>query len=190
MKLAVKKREAGKKINQLRREGLVPAILYGRNHKGQPVLVKKDEFQAIIRNMQPGLLATTIFELHGEEKNHRAMVKEVQYQPATYDIEHIDFAMVDDTHPIKAKVPVRLSGVTECAGVKVGGMIRQVIQTLEVRCLAKNLPKEFTIDVKDMDIGHSKTISDLGLPANVTPIAKDLKQVVVTIGKLAGAAAT
>jgi large subunit ribosomal protein L25 len=187
MKLAVKKREAGKKINQLRREGFIPAILYGKNHKGQPVSVKKEEFQTVLRNMQPGVLATTIFELHGEDKNHRVLVKEVQYQPATYDIEHIDFAMIDDSHQVTVKVPIQLAGVADCAGVKLGGFIRQVLRTIEVRCLPSHLPKELVVDVKDLNIGQIVTITDLKLSSHVVPVTKDLKGVVVTIGKKAGA---
>lgn len=187
MKLAVQKREAGKKTNQLRREGFVPAILYGRNQEGQALSVKKEEFQAVIRNMKAGLLSTTVFELHGEGKAHKAIVKEVQYQPATYDIEHIDFALVTEDHPVRVKVPVQLVGIADCAGVKLGGFIRQVVRTVEIRCLPKHIPQEFLVDVKDLNVGQAKTIADLDLPAHVTPLARNKKQVVVTIGKKAGA---
>lgn len=186
MKLAVQKREAGKKINQLRREGNIPAILYGRGHADQPLSIKKEEFQAIIRNMKSGLLATTVFELHGEGKTHKAIVKEVQYQPATYDIEHVDFALITE-HPVTINVPVQLTGVADCAGVKLGGFIRQVIRTIQVTCLPKNIPQEFFVDIRELGLGEKKTVDDLSLPASVTPAAKYKGQVVVLIGKKAGA---
>jgi large subunit ribosomal protein L25 len=186
MKLAVQKREAGKKTNQLRREGFIPAILYGKNEGEQSLSVKKDDFQAVLRNIKSGLLATTVFELQGEGKTYKAIVKEVQYQPTSYAIEHIDFAALSEDRPVKVKVPVQLAGIADCAGVKQGGFIRTILRNIEVSCLPKDIPQEFSVDVKDLSIGQRKTIADIEMPANVTAIAKDKKQVVVLIGKKAG----
>jgi len=189
MKLAVHKREAGKKIRQLRREGNIPAILYGRNKAGEPLCIKNEEIQTVIRNMKPGLLATTLFELHGEGKPTKAIIKEIQYHPATYDILHVDFALIAEDQPITVNVPIQLTGVADCAGVKLGGFIRQVVRTLQIRCLPKHMPQEFLVDVRDLGVGQSKRIADLALPAHVKIITKIKDQVVVLIGKKAGAEA-
>src|SRR4051812_45134490 len=98
MKLSVHKRTTGKKgdTNKLRREGKVPAIIYGRNEPGNPVYVSGDEIQALLRNMKQGLLSTTIFELDDGQKKQKAVIKDIQYHVVTYAVEHIDFALLSD----------------------------------------------------------------------------------------------
>ncbi|HSX11787.1 MAG TPA: 50S ribosomal protein L25/general stress protein Ctc [Chlamydiales bacterium] len=189
MKLAIHKRTTGKKgeTNKLRREGNIPAILYVQNEPGTPVYVKKDEVQAILRNMKPGLLATTVFELNEGDKKHKAIVKDIQYHVATYDVIHIDFALISDKQPVTVNVPIQMTGVADCVGVKLGGFIRQVIRTLKVSCLPKDIPQEFTVDVSKLDITHSKTLADIAIPSTVRPIAK-MSEVAVIVGKKAGTA--
>jgi len=187
MKLAVHKRTTGKKgeTNKLRREGNIPGILYGQNEDGTPVYVKADEVKAILRNMKPGLLATTVFELALGSKKHKAIVKDVQYHVATYDLVHIDFAEVFEDKPVTLNVPLQLVGVADCAGVKLGGFLRQVIRSLKVSCLPKHIPQEFTVDVRELGIGQAKTLADIAIPSNVRPVAK-LTEVAVIVGKKAG----
>lgn len=187
MKLEVQKRETGKKgvTNRLRREGRIPGILYGHQEKGTPVHLNKDEIQAILRNLKPGLLSTTVFELHSDGKKHKAIIKEVQYHVSSYDIEHVDFALVAEDKPVTVNVPIQIVGLADCVGVKLGGFIRQVIRTLKVSCLPKHIPQEFVVDVRDLNIGQSKTLADVTIPSHVRPLAK-MSEVVVLVGKKAG----
>lgn len=187
MKLAIYPRKTGKKgiTNQLRREGGIPAILYGRNRAGEPIHVKNEEVQTILRNMKSGLLPTTVFELHDGSKKFKAIIKEIQYHVATYAIEHIDFVLLADDVPVTVNVPIQLTGVADCAGVKQGGFLRQTVRTLKVDCLPKHIPQEFTLDVRELNIAQSKRLSDIALPAGVTPKAK-MNEVAVVIGKKAG----
>ncbi len=187
MKLAVQKRVKGTKgdVNKLRREGNVPGILYGGNEPEVPVHVKADEIQAILRNMKPGLLSTTVFELTEGSKKHKAIIKDIQYHVATYDVVHIDFALLSEEKPVTLNVSIQMIGVADCAGVKLGGFIRQVIRSIKVSCLPKHIPQEFTVDIRDLNIGQSKRLSDIAMPAHVRPIGK-LDQVAVIVGKKAG----
>lgn len=189
MKLAIHKRKLGKKgeTKQLRREGNVPAILYGNNEAGTPVYVKKEEVLAILRNMKPGLLATTVFELNEGDTKHKAIVKDIQYHVASYDVLHIDFALLSDKQTVTVNVPIQLTGVADCVGVKQGGFIRQVVRTLKVSCLPKDIPQEFTVDVSKLDVAQSKALSDIEIPSSVRPIAK-MSEVAVIVGKKAGTA--
>ena len=184
MKLTVQKRTAGK-TNRLRREGNIPGILYGFNQKGTPVQVKEEEIQMILRNMKPGLLATTIFEIEEGSHRHKAIIKDVQYNVASYQIEHVDFVLIAEDQPVTVKVPIQLVGVADCVGVKLGGFIRQVVRTLKVSCLPKHIPQEFTIDVRELNLGQSKTLDSIGIPPNVRPLAK-MGGVAVVVGKKAG----
>lgn len=189
MKLAVQKRTLGKKgdTNKLRREGNIPGIIYGNNEAGTPIAVKTEEVQAILRNMKPGLLATTVFELQEGQKKLKALVKDIQYHVATYDVVHIDFALVVEDKPVTVNVPIQMIGAADCVGVKLGGFIRQVIRTMKVSCLPKHIPQEFTIDVRELNIAESKTLSDVAIPSNVRPLGK-MDEVAVIVGKKAGTA--
>ena len=189
MKLEVHKRTTGKKggTNKLRREGNIPGILYGCNVAGTPIHVKTDEVAAILRNMRPGLLATTVFELHEGSKKHKAIIKDIQYHVASYDVMHIDFVLIAEDKPVTINVPIQVMGLADCVGIKLGGFLRQVVRTLKVSCLPKHIPQEFTIDVRDLNVGQSKTLGEIAIPSTVRPLAR-MSEVAVIIGKKAGTA--
>ncbi|MBX7066940.1 MAG: 50S ribosomal protein L25 [Parachlamydiales bacterium] len=187
MKLELAKRTSGKKgeNNRLRREGNIPAILYNSKGEGHPVTVKGEELKAILRGMKSGLLSTTVFELHIDGKRVKALVKEVQYHVASYDIEHIDFLQLTDNEEVTVNVPIQMTGVADCAGVKLGGFLRQVIRSMKVSCLPKHIPQEFSIDVREMGIAQSKTLADIALPSHIKPLSR-MNEVAVVVGKKAG----
>lgn len=187
--MTVQKRPTGKegRAHQLRREGSIPGILYGQGQTPIPIYAKADELRMILRNLRPGLLATTVFELVEGSKKHRAIVKDVQYHVATYEVEHIDFALVSEDKLVEVNAPIRLVGAADCVGVKLGGFLRQVIRTLKVSCLPKDIPQEFTIDVSNLNIGQKKTLADIAIPSNIRPLAK-MGGVAVVVGKKAGTA--
>lgn len=187
MKLSVEKRVTGKKgvTNQIRRDGNIPAIVYGVNQPAAAITVSGNEIKALLRNVKQGLLATTIFEIDVDGKSQKAVLKDIQYNVATYDVEHMDFILLNDEHPVTLNVPITLHGVADCAGVKLGGFLRQVIRSMKVSCLPKNIPQEFVIDVKDLSIAQSKMLADIPMPQGVSPLVK-LNEVAVVIGKKAG----
>jgi large subunit ribosomal protein L25 len=186
IKLSIVERTADRKSDakKVRREGGIPAILYGKGHAPRTLSLKKEEFLAVLRNLKSGHLATTVFELHDGTHVRRALVKEVQYQPATYAIEHVDFVELKDDVLVTVNVAIQLVGVAESPGVKLGGTVRHVIRSLAVRCLPKDLPKEFFLDIAQLDLAQSKRLSDIVLPPNVRPLAK-LNEVAVVIAKKA-----
>lgn len=184
MKLSYFSRTTGKKgdVNKLRREGKIPCVLYGQNQPGTPICIKKEELEAILRDLRPGLLPTTVFELHDGHKTHKALIKEIQYHRTSYAVEHIDFYPVSDQNPIAVSIPIRLVGIAECAGVKLGGFVRHVIRHLKVSCLLKDVPQELTLDIRELQIAQSKRLSDIPLPQGIRPLAK-MNEVAVVIAK-------
>jgi large subunit ribosomal protein L25 len=189
MKLEIRKRTSGKKgeNNKLRREGNIPAIMYGVNEPGVPVQVKAEEIKAILRNIKAGLLSTTVFELSEGSHKHKAIIKEIQYNVASYEVEHIDFALLHENKPVTLNVPIQMVGIADCIGVKLGGFLRQVVRTIKVSCLPKHIPHELTVDVRELNVAQSKTLADIAIPSHVRPIAK-MTEVAVIVGKKAGAA--
>ncbi|HSX38190.1 MAG TPA: 50S ribosomal protein L25 [Chlamydiales bacterium] len=187
MKLPYFSRTAGKRgdLTKLRREGHIPAVLYGKDTPSpQSIYVQKEEIAKFLRQIKQGMLATTLFELHDGQKSYLALIKEVQYHRSTYAIEHLDFILVNDKHPITVNVPIQIMGAADCVGVKLGGFVRQPIRSLKVSCFLKDLPQEFAIDVRDMQIAQSKRLADIVIPAGVKPKAK-MNEVAVVIAKKA-----
>lgn len=184
MKLTVTKRlevtKGGTKA--IRRRGDIPAVIYGLGQSVEKVTVNGSEFRAVLRNLPAGQLATTTFEVTFDGKSHRAIVKDIQYHVVSYQVEHVDFFLLSDKEPVTINVPIQLRGVAECPGIKLGGTLRQVIRTLKVSCLPKDIPAEFQIDIGALNIAESKRLSDVEIPKNVRPLVS-LNEVAVVIAK-------
>ena len=185
MKLNVEKRAGDKKSEskRLRREGNIPAVVYVRGKESETITVNGVEFTALLRNVVPGRLSTTVFELaEGKSKSRKAILKDIQYNPVNYNVIHLDFEDLVEDAKISVNVPIELVGTVDCVGVKLGGFIRQVIRHLRVRCLPKDLPHYFQLDVKNLGLWEAKRLADLELPQTIRPLA-DLNEVAVTIAK-------
>jgi len=184
MKLTATVRASTKKSDtkQIRREGKIPAILYSAGHSNQQLILNAAEFSAILRQMKPGHLGTTVFQLHLDGKNKRVIIKDIQYQLTTYLVSHIDFEELFEDIVVNVKVPIQCTGVAECAGIKLGGFLRQVIRHVKVECLPKHIPAEFHVDVRDLGIKQSRTLSDINIPQGVKPLAQ-MDEVVVVVSK-------
>lgn len=186
MKLQLTKRAPGKRseVNALRREGNIPAVLYGCGNETETVALKGNEWAALMRSLPAGRLSTQIFELSHGGKTHRALVKEIQYHPVSYAVEHIDFHLLSDQHPVDVQVPIEVSGAVEAPGVKLGGKFRQILRSVRVRCKSgRTIPSSFTLRVDDLNIGQSKKLSDLSLPADVKALDK-VEEVVAVVAKV------
>lgn len=185
MKLQILKRSAESKseAKKLRREGLIPAVIYLHGKAGENAAVNNAEFKALLRQIQPGRLSTQVFTLVGDDgKDRKAILKEIQYHVTTYDVIHLDFEELHDNIQVNVKVPIECVGMADCIGIKLGGVLRQVIRYLRVRCLPKDIPGTFVLDVKDMAERDSRRLSDLTIPNTVRPLA-NLNEVVAVIVK-------
>lgn len=185
MKLIVKPRVRQKKSNlkQIRSVGDIPAVIYSLKKEPANLTVNGQEFSAVLRQMQPGYLPTTIFTLDDGVNECRAIVKEIQYHVTTYQVLHIDFEELIDDVAVTMKVPVNCTGTMDCVGVKLGGVVRQVMRHVKIKCQPKHIPTKFDVDVKSSNIGDSLRVKDLqGISSDVTVLAKD-NDVVVVIAK-------
>lgn len=183
MKLQVKKRTAAKKseINTIRREGNIPAVLYIRGKDGETLSVDGNEFSSMLRQIVPGRLSTTVFELAEGNESTKAILKDITYDPVSYRVIHLDFEKLSKD-PVKVKVPIEITGAVDSVGVKLGGIPRQVIRTVQVRCMPKDIPSHFSIDIRAMGVNEVRKISDLNMPESVKPLAKS-DEVAFVIGK-------
>jgi large subunit ribosomal protein L25 len=167
--IEVDARESGSKrqARRLRREGKIPAVLYGP--KVQPVALElnRKEFS----NRVAGLEGSHLVRLKSASTalaDKVALVKEMQYHPITGDVIHADFYEVDLTARIEVSVPLHFVG--KGAGVVRGGILQPIVREIQVECLPLDIPQYFNVDVSGLDIGDSVHIEDLPMPEGVTAV--------------------
>lgn len=185
MKLKAFKRNAEKKcsVKKLRREGKIPAIIYKKGSAGEELSVDNQMFTSAIRNVRAGQLPTTVFLLQDEKgKEREVIVKEIQYNVTNYDVIHLDFEELVDNIPVNVKVPIECVGIADCPGIKLGGVLRQVIRHLKVRCLPKDIPTSFIVDISTLGISDVIRLSGLDIPNTIRPLI-NLNEVAVAIVK-------
>lgn len=185
MKLQTVKRTADSKseVKKLRREGYIPAVLYVKEKSGETLAVNASDFTANLRHVKSGHLPTTVFSLVDENgRERRVLIKDIQYAITTYNVTHLDFEELVDDHKINVKVPIECVGQVDCVGIKLGGVLRQVIRHVRVRCLPKDIPTFFELDIRELGIKQSKRLADIQIPNTVRPLT-DLKEVVAVIVK-------
>jgi len=158
-----------------RREGLIPAVLYGHGEDPVPVSVGSREFDVALRGHKGG---NPIVNLAVAGQEFTALIRAVQYDPVSHDILHLDFQHISLTETIEVRVNVHLIGTP--VGVKDGGgILETILRDIEVRCLPTAIPSSIDIDVSHLNIGDSVHVRDFSVP-NVTLLV-DLDATVATV---------
>jgi large subunit ribosomal protein L25 len=173
VKLAAQPRErAGKGASRaVRREGRVPAVVYGE--KQAPELVSLDP-RDVVREMHKTGFFTRVFDIEVGGRAIRALARDVQFHPVTDKPEHVDFMRVSDTTRIRVAVPVRFANADKAPGIKRGGVLNIVAHDIEVFCTITTIPRMIEVDLAGLDINDSVHISSIKLPEGVKPtIARD-----------------
>ena len=170
------------KTRRGRELGRIPAVIYGGKTPAVSVEFELAQFVKIQNKIRPGHLSTARFSLTEQGTSRSALIKEIQYHPVSYAILHIDFELLHDDLSIAVKIPLDFAGVEECSGVKQGGFLRQVIRSVKVRCLPRDIPECFTLDVRDLGIKESRKLREIEFPERVMPLAP-LQEVAVVVSK-------
>lgn len=173
-------REVGKKgINRrLRREGLIPAILYGQGEKPLTISVQAKEFTTMIK--KAGLNALIELVIEGDKKKTPlvVMLKDYQTDPFRQILTHIDLLKINLQEKVTVKIPLKMTG--KAVGVTKGGLVEQTRRELEVKCLPGNIPEEIEIDISALDMGDSLHLKDIHLPEGVESVV-EAESVLVSI---------
>jgi large subunit ribosomal protein L25 len=155
---------AGKsEARRLRRQGLVPAIAYGKGLASTPITVTPKEVTTILKS---DLGKNTVLELDLGGKKLLAMIRDFALHPVKRDLEHVDFIEVKLDKAVDVEVP--LFAVGKAVGVTKGGVLRIVHRTLPVRCLPDRIPVKLEADVTHLELGQHVSTQDLKLPEGVT----------------------
>ncbi len=186
LSMNVKPRAAtGKRHGRVaRRQGLIPAIVYGAGQTNVPVTVAEKDFRAALRT--GGAKAIIDLKVEGEEGETLAIIKEIQYDALGDEIQHVDFYRITTGKPIQVTIPVTASGRSE--GEKEGGVVEHLTREVRVECLPHNIPEEVLFDISPLDLGQSLHLKDVTPPPGVAFLdAPDTALVVVKAPRMARA---
>ncbi len=170
MSIAVEcqKRPEGSKPRALRRQGLIPAALYGHNGaESVSLTVKSKDAQTLLKNAS---INNTLIDVNIPDIswNGRAIIREVQTHPWKKTLFHLSFFSVSAGETLELVVPIKLVG--KAAGVKDGGILDQSLTEFNISCTPINIPEFIEIDVSNFEIGTNLTVGEVILPEGVTVI--------------------
>lgn len=161
----------------LRREGKIPAILYGPKTEPVKLTIDKADLEPIFKS---GAAAQKLLklEIEGVDGARNVMIKEMQKHPVSRNLLHLDLYAVSMDQKIRVMVPVVTTGKSK--GVEMGGILQIIRRELEVLCLADQIPENITIDVTDLDVGDSFHVEDLPLERDIE-VPADVNFTILTI---------
>ncbi|HWE42782.1 MAG TPA: 50S ribosomal protein L25 [Gemmatimonadaceae bacterium] len=153
----------------LRREGSVPAVIYGHAREAQSLAVPGRDLEKLLGTIAAG---STVVELAIDGKTSRTLIREIQRHPFKRHILHVDFQELVAGEKITVMIPLVLHGVPE--GVRLGGgILEQMMREIEVEVDPANIPNHIDVDVTHLVVGHSIHVGELNIPAGVTVLADE-----------------
>lgn len=179
--LAAETREqVGKGASRLlRREGRVPAVIYG--NKQEPLSIHVEE-KALMRLLMTGHFMNSVVMVEAGGQQVRTLPKDVAFDAVTERPTHVDFLRIGAHTTVHVNVPIVFTDEDDCPGIaKMGGVLNVTRHELELVCDAAEIPAEITISLKGLDVGASIHISDVKLPKGVEPAITDRDFAIATI---------
>ena len=146
-----------RRVRRLRKEGLIPGVLYGKGHT-RAIVVGERELRTALTGVS-GLHAIVDVVIEGQTTPHHAVLKDYQRHPIRGTLTHVDFHEVRLDRPIQATVSVHLVG--ESPGSKQGGVVQQVTRELRIEALPHAIPEHIEADISELEIGATVRIADL-----------------------------
>ncbi len=162
--LAAAKRDLSQTARALRREGKLPAVVYGAAIDTESL--EMDAEAAIQTVAQAGYNRLITLDVAGNESPHTVLIRDIQRDPVTYSLLHVDFYAVVADQKVSTEIPIVQTGIAPV--VEIGGTVVQTLETLEVECLPGDMPTEITVDISGLEnFGDAIVVADLVIPPNV-----------------------
>lgn len=176
---AVKRDKTGKECaKKLRKQGLIPAIVYGHNFDPVPISVKANELESILHKYKGETLLFNLEVQNGETQRIQAILKDYQLHPVTDKIIHLDFVAIKEGETVSIDVPLEFVG--RPVGLTKGGVIEIFMHDLTVECLPSNIPDKIQVDISNLDLGDVLHVKDIKVPEGVK-VLDDPEDTVITI---------
>jgi large subunit ribosomal protein L25 len=151
------------KARQLRRQDLVPAVVYGHGEPTVSIVLPREELETAIRR------GAHVLDLKTDAKVQKCLIREVQWDHLGIDLLHVDFARIALDERVVVTVPVELRG--QLPGTAAGGVLDQPLHTISVECLAIAIPASIRVPINEMQIGSIIHVRELHLPEGVKVMA-------------------
>ncbi len=161
LKAEIREQIGSKAVQKVRREGRIPAIVYG--HKQTPVAISLDAHN-FVEGLHHG---HRLMEVQIDKKKEKMIVKDLQYDYLGKNIIHVDLMRVDITETIRVTVPIELKGAVTAKGTHEGGIIEEHADHLEVECRVTEIPEKVVVLVKEIGVGDALHARDIELPEGV-----------------------
>ncbi len=161
----IRKEQGTSAARRTRLRDRVPAVLYHSGLEATPLSMDK---KALYKALKTGQM---IFEVIVEQKPQFVLLKEVQYHPVTDEVIHVDFQKVKEDEKISLEVAIR--GVGESQGVKLGGILVQLLNAVTIKCKPSEIPEFLEIDVTEMEMNTNLFVKDITLPEDVEMITAE-----------------
>ena len=182
LQAAPRNRSGTGRLKQMRREGWVPSVIYGKGTDNINLKVNAKTFADLLaHSSSENILVNLEIEGHG---TRLAFLQSIQHDSLSGITLHADFRAIDENTAITAHIPTHLNG--ESVGVKAGGLVEQYVHAIEITCLPNDLPETIEVDITHLQVGDSLHIGDITFPSGVR--ATHAAEVVVAhLGKPAAA---
>jgi large subunit ribosomal protein L25 len=165
---------------RLRRDGKVPAILYGAHRDPRALSL---DHNALLHHLENAAFFSSILTVTTGNKSQPCILKDVQRHPYKNQVLHVDLQRVLEDEEIRVSVPFHFLGENTAPGVKAGGVVSRVMNELEITCLPKHLPEYIEVDVSGLELEVALTLGEVKLPEGVSIYGGEemLEQPVVVI---------
>ncbi|MBB3136770.1 large subunit ribosomal protein L25 [Rhizobium pisi] len=167
LKAEARERVGKGSARELRRNGLIPAVIYGDKQAPISIALNTNE---VTKRIHAGGFMTTVATIEVDGKKHKVLPKDYQLDPVRDFTLHVDFLRVSGNTQVTVEIPVHFINEEKSPGIKVGGVLNIVRHEVEVHCPADAIPEFFNVDLNGKKIGDSIHISEVTLPKGVTPV--------------------
>lgn len=178
LKAEARERVGKGSARELRRNGLIPAVIYGDKQAPISIAINTNE---VTKRIHAGGFLTTIATIDVDGKKIKVLPKDYQLDPVRDFTVHIDFLRVSGNTQVTVEIPVHFENQEKSPGLKAGGVLNIVRHEVEVHCPADAIPEFFSVDLTGLKSGDSIHISSVKLPKNVTPVIADRDFTIATI---------
>ena len=182
---SVRERAGKGAARAVRREGRVPAVIYG--DKKDPQTISMDA-RELMKQVQTGRFLSTLVDIEVDGTKVRTIPRDVQFDPVRDFVVHVDFLRLGKGARIAVEVAINFVGEEDSAGLKRGGVLNVVRHSVEIMCPADSIPESFDLDVSALDIGDGLHATDLTLPEGMTFTITDRDFTIATISAPSGGA--
>ncbi len=174
--------QTGKGVaRRLRADGKVPAVVYGGHREATPIAVDRKTVSELIQKSQHGVRSIFLLKMSGTDQQRHAMIKDIQIDPVSRKMTHIDFVRVTMDEKLRVTVPVHVTGTA--LGVKEGGVLDFQARDLHIECLPNAIPDSIDVDVTNLSGHDYLRVADLKLPEGVK-VLDDPERVVVGVAHI------